>query len=132
MLVVTTNELEHRVRDILGSAAYLSEGYSEDFGSKKTDLNYPGTGAVTASKVVLGGDVRAITGWSLRETTGAAIATVRLRDGSAVIGEVIAPITLAASGFAFFPPIGRGIEVATGKVFVEVVAGSVEGVIYWR
>lgn len=132
MLVVTTEELEHRVRDILGSAAHLSEGYSESFGYKKTDLNYPGTGAVAANHQVLGGDVRAIAGWAIRETTGAAVATVRLRDGSTATGEVIAPVGIAAGGFAFFQPIGKGIEVATGKVFLEVVAGSVEGVIYWR
>ena len=132
MLVVTEGELEHHIRNFLSDPAERSEGYTESFAHKKTDIAYPGTGAVTGNKGILGGDVRAITGWAIRETTGAAAATIRLRDGSAAIGEVIAPLGLAANGFAFFPPMGKGIEVATGKVFLEVVAGSVEGVIYWR
>jgi hypothetical protein len=132
VVVVTTHELEEYVRRMLESPADESRGYSQAYDYKKTDLAYPGTGAVVASKAVLPGDVLAIGGWALRETTGAAVATVRLRDGSAAINEVIAPITIAAGGFVFFPPYGRGIEVATGKVFLEVVAGSLEGVIYWR
>lgn len=132
VVVITTGELEHYVRRMLESPADMSRGYTEAYDYKKTDLAYPNTGAVSGSRLALNGDVRALGGWALRETTGAAVATVRLRDGSAVNAEVLAVIGIAAAGVNFFPPYGRGIEVATGKIFLEVVAGSLEGVLYWR
>lgn len=132
VLVVTPDELVHHVRELLNQPAAEGRAYTQDFSTKKTDIAYPQTGATTTSHQILGGDVSAVTGWAIRETTGAAVATVRIRDGSSTAGEVIAPIGLAANGFAFMPPLGHGIEVATGRLFLEVVAGSVEGVIYWR
>lgn len=132
VLVVTPDELEHYYHELLSPPIQEGRGYSERFGWKKTDLAANPATAVTASRQVLGGDVREIGGWSITETTGAAVASVRIRDGSAAIAEVVARISLAASGGSFIMPTTKGIEIATGRIFLEVIAGSVEGVIYWR
>jgi hypothetical protein len=66
-------------------------------------------------------------GYSLRETAGAA-ATVRIWDGTAAAGILLATVALTASGSEAFAPPG-GVFFATG-MFVEVVAGTVEGSIY--
>lgn len=64
-------------------------------------------------------------GWSLRETTGAAVATVEIQDGGAPLGE----IGLAASGVdtKWFGPFGIHVS---GKITAHIVAGSVTGVVY--
>ena len=131
-LVVDAFELDHYMRELYSPPVGEGRGYTEQFGTKKTDIApNPGT-AITASRIILGGDVRELSGWTIRETTGAAAATIRLRDGNNAQSEVIAVLGLPAAGSSIIFPTARNIEVATGRVFVEVVAGSVEGVIYWR
>lgn len=72
-----------------------------------------------------------LAGWNLRETTGAAGAVVRLWNGR----ELGAAVLLATIGLPsgatdthHFP--GGGINVDDQGVIVELVSGSVEGVIF--
>lgn len=67
-------------------------------------------------------------GWSVRETTGAAIATVIFRDGHNSDGEEIAAVTLAAgeSDRDAFP---FGISLIDG-LYLDVVSGAVAGAVY--
>jgi hypothetical protein len=66
-------------------------------------------------------------GWSLRETAGA-VATVRIREVG-VAGKILASIGLAANDDdrAWYGPLG--VDFAT-DLYIEVVAGAVEGAIY--
>lgn len=66
-------------------------------------------------------------GFTVRETSGSAVATVRIWDNpSAASGTILDTIQLAAKESAreFYGPMG--IEALTG-IFIEVVAGTVEG-----
>lgn len=98
---------------------------------RKTDLSNGVALAVTVSRQVVGGDVCAFMGYSMRETTGTAAAQVRLHDGTGDTGELLAVIELAAGTSDNMPPVPPGIEVSTGSIWVEMVNGSVDGVIYW-
>lgn len=67
-------------------------------------------------------------GWSVRETAGAQ-ATVYLRDGTDSSGLIIAPIELApneSTRDSYFP---GGLSFVNG-LFVDVVAGQVEGAVF--
>lgn len=66
------------------------------------------------------------TGFSLRETTGATGAVVRLWDNTSAAGTILEEIALAAGESAreFYSPVG--IEGATG-LFVQIVSGTVVG-----
>lgn len=132
VIVVTTDDIEHEVRRLLTDPAYDSSGYSESYEYKKTDISGGVAQAVTGSRGVLGGDVLALGGWCLRETTGAAAAAVRIHDGSTANNELLATIGIPSATSSIVIPRGKGIEVSTGKLFLAVVSGSVEGVLYWR
>lgn len=71
----------------------------------------------------------ALLGYALRETTGAANATVLLRDGATADGAVVIPITLGPNESTrdWFGP--GGISFGNG-LFVEVAAGEVEGSVF--
>lgn len=72
-------------------------------------------------------DVERLTGWSFRESDASpAVATVRLRN-NAVGGQVIAYIELPANGSQ---TVSLKHPVQVAGVYVEVVAGTVEGVLY--
>lgn len=67
-------------------------------------------------------------GYSIRESAAtAAAAAVNLRRGT-VAGQIIAVIELAANGSV--TDMWPGLVGATGGVYVEVVAGTVEGVLF--
>lgn len=76
-------------------------------------------------------DVSRFGGWSVREAAAtAAAATVRFRDTS-VAGQILAVLELAADGSD--TTVLDPAVVPDGGVYVEVVAGTVEGVVYdWR
>lgn len=100
--------------------------------AKKTDISPTIAGAVSASRVVLsGGNVVGFAGWSLRETTGTAAAVCRFHDGANVATEVLATVALASAASAIYRYDGQGVECATGRIFLEIVSGSIEGVVYW-
>lgn len=121
-----------RWMDSVSDSDSLNSAYSERFTWKKTDIATSPGAAITASRQVLAGDVRAIGGWGFAETTGTAGASLRLRDGNSATGEVFIRVNLASNESTrdYFPK--DGVHCLTGRVFIEVLSGSVEGVIYWR
>lgn len=70
-----------------------------------------------------------LAGWSIRETSGAGKAVVRLHDGLDETGDVIAAIGLTASASNTQWLMPNGVGVVTG-VYVEVVSGAVEGAVW--
>lgn len=96
------------------------------------DLSLGDAAPVVASRQVIGGAVCTLAGWSVRETTGAAAASFNLYNGSGVGGELLG-VGQVAAGLAdteiFESP---GIYVETGKIYLDVVAGSILGVLYVR
>ena len=71
----------------------------------------------------------ALFGYSLRETTGAAAATVEVIDGGDNNARVLAEVVLGAGGSesVWMGPVG--IEVGSG-VRVHVVSGTVKGAVW--
>ena len=77
---------------------------------------------------VISSNAGRLMGWGLRNTDPNNPATVYLRDGSDVNGDVIVPIQLAAAESdrdAFTP----GLSFING-LFVHVAAGAIEGAVY--
>lgn len=72
-----------------------------------------------------------LTGWSFRETTGSATATVELYDGSSTGDILLASIALASAGTAQQGPGSSGVRIRNG-VYLHVVSGSVKGTLYIR
>lgn len=68
-------------------------------------------------------------GWNFTESTGAAVAAVRLWSGSSNLGTMLASIKLASGGTASQWTTGPGV-LADGGVYLEVVSGSVEGAVF--
>ena len=88
--------------------------------------------AVVASRIVVNSTACELHGWCLRETTGAAKADIRLHDGKDATTELLAAIDIPSGGSSIALPQGQGVQVRTGTIFLEWIAGSVEGVIYWK
>lgn len=90
------------------------------------ELRYRGIGGGGA--VVYGRNRFA--GYSLRETTGAAPAVVRFRDGLDVSGVVVVTVQVPAglSANVFLTP-DTAVPFSVG-VFVEVVSGALEGSLF--
>lgn len=107
-------------------------GGGHHYPMEKTDIGATPGAAVVASRVINAGDIAVLMGYALAETTGAASAAIRLRDGNLAAGEVIARVDLLANESVrdFWTP--HGVRVATGHLFLEVVSGSVEGVVFWK
>jgi hypothetical protein len=99
---------------------------------QKTDISSGVATAVTVSRLVLpGGDVGILMGWSLTETSGVAVAQLRLHDGLTAATEQFCRVNLAA-GESNRDTIGKmGVVCSTGRVFLSIITGSVEGVLYW-
>lgn len=73
-----------------------------------------------------------LTGYSLAERAGTpAIAYVRFRDGTDATGPIRAVAQLVASGTDAGPNLDEGIRCTTG-IYMEVVAGTVEGAVFLR
>ncbi len=132
LLVVDINDIVHAERERLAGKLEWYEAYTADYTWEKTDIASVPGGAQAASRLILGGDVHAFCGCELTETTGLAAAQVRLLDGSAAGNEVILGVKIAQATTFIFPPSDHGVRVYTGRIFLQVVSGSVEGVIYWR
>ena len=64
-----------------------------------------------------------LAGWVLSETSGAAVATVNVRDGGAA-GAILFRFNLAASGTVVFAPAGK-INFPGGDAYFEILAGAV-------
>lgn len=78
------------------------------------------------SNQLIAGKTRLV-GWSLRETTGAAAASVNFTSG----GNVIATAALASGTSDNHYPPGGGI-VASSDISIAILAGSVTGAVYVR
>lgn len=131
MLVVDALELSEYIQRYLADPARNDHSYTDLFTGNKTDFGPTPGAAVNASRVVLNTDVHAILGWSICETSGVSNAQVRLIDGGAVGGEVFARVNLLANESVRDWYIPKGIRCFTGRLFLQVISGSVEGVVYW-
>lgn len=99
----------------------------------KVDIAPNVAGAVTSSRLVIGsGDVRSLIGWSIRETTGNAVANFRLHDGTSAANEVLANANLNQNESIRDIWYPWGIVVNTGSMWLEVITGSIEGVLYYN
>lgn len=130
-MVVDALELSEYIQHYLADPARNDHSYTDLFTGNKTDLGATPAAAVAASRVVLNSDVHAILGWAICETTGTASAAVRLIDGNASNGEVFARINLVQGESVRDWYIPKGIRCFTGRLFLQVLSGSVEGVVYW-
>lgn len=83
-------------------------------------------GSLTASELIIGGAAR-LFGWSLWETTGTAVARIRLWSRGTT-GELIGIVQLnqSESRSDYFFPHG----IAFHSLYKEGVVGSVDGVFY--
>jgi hypothetical protein len=70
-------------------------------------------------------------GWSLRETTGSAGASVDFYTGSGTGGELIAS-TAPASGMSTSLSLNNHGVWARRGIYVNVVSGAVTGVVWYR
>lgn len=108
------------------------DAYIDAYTWKKTDLAGSAGGATAASHTVLPGNVRSLGGWAITETSGVNVASVRLHDGANANAEQFGRINLQANESVRDLFDRHGVRCSTGRIFLEVIAGSVEGVIYWR
>lgn len=73
-----------------------------------------------------------VIGWSAAESTGSAAAKFRLHDGtSAAAPELTATISLTSSESDRDWFGDQTILVTSGAIFVDIISGSVELVVYW-
>lgn len=86
--------------------------------------------AVSASAAIHAGGATHLVGWALKETSALNTAFVRIRDGKGTDGDVLVPISLAASESTRDLMPEWPVWITTGNLFLEVVSGSVEGVVY--
>lgn len=91
----------------------------------------PGTAIAASAQVILGG-AKALCGWSIIESTGAASAAIRLRDGGNNQSRVLLRINLNPGESTRDYLDHHGLEIQTGMVWLEVISGSVEGVLWAR
>ena len=110
----------------------IESGRTHRWPIRSTDVSSGVGVAISASTQVLAGDVCELLGYSLVETSGAAVMSFRLHDGSGTADTLLAVGGAAASTSTSLILPEHGIEVLTGKVFIEVTSGHLAGVIYWR
>jgi hypothetical protein len=105
-----------------------SGGYVPPSGARFTPNAIPITVPTTVSAAVVG-PACVVLGWSLRETTGAAPATVEVWDGQDTTGQLIATISLLA-GQSTRDWLGPQGVITTRGLFVSIVAGAIKGAIW--
>lgn len=88
--------------------------------------------ASRSSSLLIASGYGNLSGWSIWESAGTpAAAQVRFRDGTSTAGTIIGGVKLVASATDAGPNMDEGIRFVTG-CYMEVVSGSVEGVVYIR
>lgn len=93
----------------------------------------PGGGAgIIASRQVAGGGVCELAGFMIWEFTNEFTARFSLWDGTSTSGQLLATAFLPIAGGVVVGPEFPGIHVATGKVFIQILSGTVSGVIFYR
>lgn len=100
--------------------------------ARPVDIAASPGGAVGASRQVISGGASHLVGWSLAETTGAAAAVIRLRDGKGATDQVLATIRIPSGQCLPFALEHHGLCIETGNLWLEWVSGSVEGVLWVR
>lgn len=111
---------------------YEGSAPADDRGGRGTEgrvQEFP-LGVIAASVAVFGFGAQ-LHGWCIAESTGAAGARVRLRDGRGVEGAVLAPVSVPANGTSALWLGEDGVAAETG-LYLEVMAGSVEVTLYVR
>ena len=99
---------------------------------KKNDIAATPGAAVTASRQVMpSGRCCQLLGWSFAETTALAGASFRLHDGFGTSDQVLVRINLSSNESTRDRSAPPGITVTSGAIFLEILSGSVEGVLYW-
>jgi hypothetical protein len=97
-----------------------------------TDLSGTAGGAVTTSGIIPAtGVVRQLVGWAIKETTGAAGSNFVIWDGVNTQGKVIVPINLAANESTRDRSGPPGLWCLSGGLYLQMVSGSISGVVYW-
>jgi hypothetical protein len=132
LLIVNLRDISERARKWIAGDLEWFDDYEADFSYEKTDIGATPAVAVNASRQVLGGDVHSFIGVNVTETTGAAGAQFRLLDGSAVGAMVIHSAQVAQKTTYSYFTSDHGIRVQTGRIFIQIISGSLEGVVYWR
>lgn len=81
--------------------------------------------ALTGSNQIISQPTAVYCGFSIRETSGTAVATVRVWNGTSATGTLLDDISLTAGQSAreLYP---EGVNADLG-IFVQIVAGSVAG-----
>jgi hypothetical protein len=125
-------ELARFLRNALANPEGKGGSYTDDFTGRKTDLSLVPGGPVAASRVMLNSDVHSVLGWAIAETTGNTPASIRLWDGRGITGEQFGRINLQGNESVRDWFIPHGIRCYSGAIFLQVVTGSVEGVVYWQ
>lgn len=87
--------------------------------------------AATSADVQLLTGLFVLRGWSMNETTGSAVATAVLRDGTSTSAPSVASIALASAGAASQWLSGNGVLLRTG-LFLDITAGSAAGTIWYN
>lgn len=72
-----------------------------------------------------------VTGWSFRETTGAAGAILRIVDGKDANGQLVAAISLSSGTAQVVSLAPGGLAVSVG-IYIDLVSGSIEGAVWYR
>lgn len=99
---------------------------------RKSDIAPTAAGAVTASgQLAPTGVCKQVIGWAIKETTGSVGATFTLWDGVNTEGTVIVPITLSANESTRDRSGPPGIQCVSGGLYLQVISGSISGVVYW-
>lgn len=84
---------------------------------------------VTTASRVLATGLWIVTGWSFKETTGAAPATLELYDGRNINSTFVAAINLAAGESTRDLLAGNGLACEVG-IFVARLTGSIKGAVW--
>lgn len=123
MAVSAAAEVQHAA--LLEALARSRDGVTLQGAEAKPIAAAPAGSGTDASFGNTGGRLR---GWALRETTGAAGATVELRDGGPA-GDLVAPINLDPGETCRDWFGGGGISYTNG-LFLVRLSGSVDGALY--
>jgi hypothetical protein len=74
--------------------------------------------------------ISGLAGWEIDETSGSAGARFRLWDGTAAGGSSIELADVAiGAGQTSPPPPSNPLEVSSGAIYLEMVSGSIAGVV---
>lgn len=87
---------------------------------------HPLTNPTTVSGVLVAG-IRSLCGWAACESTGKAAAKFILRDGKDSTGIMLLPVTLSAEQSTREFLGQEAIPVTSGSLYLEMIAGSIEG-----